>query len=179
MSTILFLRRLLLVIAVPFGAVAVLAQDHPFYVYGEIWDLDTKQILINCTVLAVNVDDTTTVLKGRIDGKGRYELELPFDQSYKVQFIAPGYVTKHVLMDLNGVTVDRRNGDLGMNIQAALFKPLENIDYTLITSKPYGICRLNKKGKSFEWDEEYTTANSGGLQAVMDLHTQRSKEIGP
>lgn len=154
------------------------AQDHPFYIYGEVWDMDTKQILVNSKIKAVDLEDTALVLFARIDGKGRYDLELPFDRTYKVEFHAPGYLTKHVVVDLNGVDEKRRNGDHGMNIQAALFRPLENIDYSVIEMKPYGICRLNKKGRSFEWDEEYTQEIALDLQAVLDQHTARRKEIG-
>src|SRR5687768_3071637 len=171
------MRYFLIALLLPV-ATCLVAQDHPYYVYGEIWDMDTKHILVNASVKAVNMGDTNIVLKGRIDDKGRYDLDLPFDHVYRVEFSAPGYVSKHVMMDLNGLDPKRRSGDLGMNIQAALFKPLENIDYSLITNKPYGMCRLNAKGRSFEWDDEYTQANTLAVQPILDLHTARWKEFG-
>lgn len=173
-----YYRSVIASISLLIGA-ATMAQDHPFYVYGESWDLDTKQILINYSITATDQDDTTNVLRGRVDGKGRYDLELPFDRTYKVEFQAPGYVTKHVLIDLNGVAADKRNGDLGMNIQVALFRPIENIDYSLIGSQPYGICRINKKGRSIEWDEEYTKSHAVAFQAVMDKHMELRKGMAP
>ncbi len=162
--------------AFSFAAFAT-AQEHPYYVYGEVWDMDTKHILVNASIKAVNESDTNIVLKGRIDGKGRYDLELPFDHVYRVEFSAPGYVTKHILMDLNGLEPKRRNGDLGMNVQAALFKPFENIDYSPISSKPYAVCRLNAKGRDFEWDDEYSFLNSQEVKPILEEHGERWKAI--
>lgn len=170
------MRTILLFLILPFTGLLA-AQEHPYYVYGEVWDMDTKHILVNASIRAVNAADTNIVLNGRIDGKGRYDLELPFDHVYQVEFSAPGYVTKHILMDLKGLDPKRRNGDLGMNVQAALFKPFENIDYSPISSKPYAVCRLNAKGKDFEWDDEYSFLNTQEVQPILDQHSERWKAI--
>ncbi len=156
----------------------VSAQDHPFYVYGEVWDLDTRNILLNTTITATNVEDTTHVIEARIDSKGRYDLELPFDHTFKVEFKAPGYLSKHVLMELQGVDPKHRNGDHGMNVQAALIKPMGSVDYDPLTKKAFAICRLNKKGKSFVWDDEYNALNAEAFQAVLESHGKRRQELG-
>jgi hypothetical protein len=147
------------------------AQEHPFYMYGEIWDMDTRHILVNTSVKATDMDDSTRVLWGRVDGKGRFDLELPFDHVYKVEFMNPGYVSKFVLVDLNGVAPNKRRGDHGMNVQPSLMRPVPGLDYTPFAIHPFGFCRLNQKGRSFEWDKDHSPEGMAELQMVLDLHT--------
>ncbi len=58
-----------LIFLVAFPAILA-AQNEPFYVYGELWDLDEKMILPHGSVVAVDMEDTTFVFKGLIDDKG-------------------------------------------------------------------------------------------------------------
>ena len=159
------------------SVLVVPAQDHPFYMYGEIWDMDTRYILVNSSVKATNINDTAIVIWGRVDDKGRFDLELPFDHSFKVEFNAPGYISKHALVDLNGVAPNRRQGDHGMNVQAALIKPLADVDYSPFAEHAFGSCQLNSKGRSFEWDKEYSARSQAEFQPTLDQHNERRKAL--
>jgi hypothetical protein len=169
------LRLYILFVSISSVAFAQVTEQ-PFYLYGEVWDLDSKALLRNVLIRAVNVKDTAQVFESRTDDKGRYEMGLPFDREYTVYYIYGGYLNVFGSLDLNGVEVARRNGDHGMNVGVAMIKPLPTIDYSLITSRSFGNCRLNPKGRKFVWDEAYALAHSKEIQPIMELHEKQYKE---
>jgi hypothetical protein len=172
----LHLARLIFFFASLSTAAFAQVTEQPFYLYGEVWDLDSKALLRNVLIRVVDVSDTTRVLEGRTDDKGRYEMGLPFDRVYTVHYIYGGYLNKFVSLDLNGVDVARRNGDHGMNVGVAMIKPLPAIDYSTITSRPFGNCKLNSKGRKFVWDEAYSLSYTEEIQPIMELHEKQYKQ---
>jgi hypothetical protein len=152
-------------------------QGHPFYLYGEVWDLDTRILVHNAVVKAVDLEDSTKVFLGMVD-KGRYDLQLPFDRSYRVEFTGPGYIRKHVLVDLHGVEEKKRKGDHGLNMEASLMRPVAGVDYALFAQRPYSVCRLNGKGRKFELDAAYTAEHAAAFKEVLDRHAEGMKLQG-
>ena len=144
--------------------------EQPFYLYGEVWDMDSKALLRNVLIRVVDATDTTKVIEGHSDDKGRYELGLPFDREFNVCYVHNGYLTKYISLDLHGVESNRRNGDHGMNAGIAMIRPQPQIDYTVITGRPSGICKLNGKGRKFMWDEAYSASLAKDLEATLTMH---------
>ncbi len=167
-----------LLLMLPLFSSQVYGQGHPFYVYGEIWDMDSSVPLPGATVKAIDLADTTQVIQALIDDKGRYELALPFDRSFRVEYGAPGYIGRHVVLELHGVEERRRKGDHGIDIQAPLIRPMDAVDYSIFNERPYAICRVDHKGKTFRWDEAYTLGNVKDFMSVVDKHQEARKKAG-
>ncbi len=174
----MFRSSIKIIVFLQLSVLSLQAQEVPFVVFGEFWDRDSEILLPGGQVRAVDENDSTLVITTKADGKGRYLLELPFDHVFIVQYSAPGYIGRSFRFDLNGVPQKKRNGDHGIDVQAPLIRPIEGVDYSVYSEVPFGHCRLNAKGRRFEWDQEHAAANEELFRSVIEQHDSRRKELG-
>lgn len=152
------------------GAARLHAQFEPVEILGTITDQDSRSIIDEGTVVATDRHDTTLRVTADLDTAGTYSMILPYDRSYRIEFTSPGYVARHVLVDLNGVAMANRRAGFGMVIDAILFKELPGVDYSVFNEEPTGICLYDKQQKTFIWDMSYIVSTKKLVQGTLEEH---------
>ncbi len=172
-----FQRRLWIIpiLCVTFSAAH--AQIEPVEIFGIVTDQDTKEIIHQGTVIATDRHEASHMITVELDSTGSYSLELPYDRSFRIEFTSPGYVPRHVLVDLNNIPIDSRRAGFGMEIDAVLFKELPGIDYSIFEEEPTGICLYDKELKTLVWDMSYIVSTKKLVQGTLEEH--RSTVTGP
>jgi len=136
---------------------ALSAQGSTLYVYGTVKDHGSGAPFERFMVSAINMRDTADRVLARTNAKGRYELVLHGDKEYALVYSAVGMLTKHALLDLRGPDATQWKDGFGMNINMALFAPVEGVDFSVLR-EPIGKCRFNRELATFEWDVAYNEA---------------------
>ena len=179
MPAYLAISRVLLYL-IPMGwmsSLSVHAQFEPVEIFGIVTDQDSKEIIHQGTVIATDRHDASHTITVELDSTGSYSLELPYDRSFRIEFTSPGYVARHVLVDLNNIPIGSRRAGFGMVIDAVLFKELHGIDYSLFEEEPTGICLYDKELKTLVWDMSYIVSTKKMVQSTLEEH--RSTVTGP
>ncbi len=146
------------------------AQFEPVEIFGKVTDQDSQQIISEGQVIAIDRYDTSFQISAALDTAGKYSMIVPYDHSFSIEFSSPGFVARHVLVDLNGVAMANRRAGFGMVIDAVLFKELPGVDYSLFKEEPTGICLYDKELKTFVWDMSYIVSTKKLVEAPLEQH---------
>lgn len=152
------LKRLvvLLVLQHPLVQLDVHAQQHnDVYVWGVVNGLNKKPVKAAINVVARDTNDLSTQIVATVQKKAGYELSLPLGRVYRLDFDAPGFVQKHVIIDLLSPTVPTGDGGYGMRIDPWMFPRIDGLDYTLCLN-PIAIGRYSSGPDQVLMDMQYT-----------------------
>ena len=166
---------LLLAMAMAAAGSAQEASDN-VYVYGTVKDYVTGLPLEGVEVLVYR--DEVRAERILTDSLGRYEAYLDYDHLYKLWYLAPGKVTKHIEIDARDIPMPLRAGGYGMNVDMTLFKNLPGLEMDVL-AQPMGIARYSPVDSVMSWDMEHTTrmraAISQSMQRYDSLRTLEKK----
>jgi|694.fasta_scaffold35181_3 hypothetical protein len=154
------------------------AQDSTLYIYGSIKGYGTGKPLEAILVQAIDRRDTSVRILARTNAQGRYELLLHAGRDNAVVFQAVGYITKHVLIDLQGPTASQWKDGFAMQIDMMLFQPMDGVDMSVL-KEPVGKCRFNPRTGLFEWDRSYADSLKPRMKALTDAVDERSQPVYP
>ena len=152
------------------GLLPAQAQFAPVEIFGTVTDQDSQTIIAQGKVIATDRHDTSFQITTDSDTAGSYTMTLPYDRSFRIEFTSSGYVTRHVLLDLNNIPIGSRRAGFGMEIDAVLFKELPGIDYSIFEEEPTGICLYDKELKTLVWDMSYIVSTKKMVQGTLEEH---------
>lgn len=152
-------------------AVSAMAQERElaFKLHGTTTDHDTGRPIAQVWVAATDTLDPTYVVNAQADRKGKYEMELPYERTYRVVFSKEGHVPKQVLMDLHGAGEKERTAGFTMDLEMVLFLRSDQVDYT-DGEPPVAICRYDPRKTAFTWDAAYSKAVKARLADLAARH---------
>ncbi len=150
-------------------AVAGLAQEATdnVYVYGTVKNYVTSVPLEGVEVLVYR--DEVRAERILTDSLGRYEAYLDYDHLYKLWYLSPGKVTKHIEIDTRSVPDSMRSGGYGMNVDMTLFNNLPGLEMDIL-SQPMGIARYSPVDSVMSWDMEHTARMRAAISQSMQRY---------
>ena len=102
---------------------------------------------------------------------------IPCDHLYKIEFSAPGYVSKHVIIDARSIPIEEQLGGFDMDIDITLFKRIEGLDYSILDT-PVGVSRYDPFVYAIAWDPIPVRRTQDELKRLMRSYDKLYKEKG-
>ncbi|HEY0976086.1 MAG TPA: hypothetical protein VGE21_01340 [Flavobacteriales bacterium] len=131
------------------------AQKDNVYIYGSVQDHISGKKVKDFHVTARDTADTTFVIHAMIKGRDEFNVNLPYDRVYRLEFDREGYVQKHALLNLNIPDIQARKEGFGMRLVMNLVPWVEGVDYALC-ELPFGKAQYDPCAKDMRWDEAYS-----------------------
>jgi hypothetical protein len=108
-------------------------------------------------VHAVDVNDSTHLVKAVTGTQGRYELDITEERTYRITYTATGHLSKCIQVAVAGPSPEQWMGGYGMNVDIVLPKA-DSAEDPEWYREPWGIASFNVDSARYEWDLEYTRA---------------------
>jgi len=153
-----------------------LGQGHVEF-FGKIRDKETGKCLREAKVRVVDLQDTGRTTLQQADRRGTYRFSLDYDAWYLLRFMAPGYVSKGMAVDLRGIPLSQREAGFNMSIDAALLERLDSVDYGIVEEFPFGMAVYDPALNNIVWDMDYTTRQRKDQELVMKEHLARRNVV--
>lgn len=154
------------------GALRAQAAPDDVLVYGTVKHYVTSVPIKGAWVVVQR--DGVKVAQLVTDSLGRYEVHLDYDHAYTLFYLDAGKVSKHVLIDLQGIPPPVRAGGHGMNVDVTLFPAYPCLEVPEL-ERPIGMARYDPADSLISWDIAYTTqvrqAISRSMQRYDSLRT--------
>lgn len=134
-------------------------------VKGQVKDLASDRPIQGATVRFSSEgsrDSLTTT-----DGRGTYEMKMPFDKVFRVTYTAEGKVGKIVEIDPRTVPEKVRKQGFVSWTDITLFDPVPGADLSFL-DQPIGKAAYNAKSGTLEWDMEYSRPIMERLNAILE-----------
>lgn len=103
------------------------------------------------------------------DSAGRYEVNLEYDEVYRLFYMQGGMVTKNVTIDITGIPAAERYGGHGMSIDVTLFQAYPCLDMSAL-EEPIGKARYEPADSTISWDIGYTETVRSRIAEAMRRH---------
>ncbi len=116
-----------------------------------------------------------TTASGTSDGKGEYKTVLEYDKTYTITFSKPGFVSKTITMNTNGVPDLKRQKVPDMVAEITLFKPSECIKTDML-NQPIGRAVYFANKNVMDWDMEYSMPKLEKLNKMLDKCVKEQEE---
>lgn len=110
-----------------------------------------------------------------VDSFGGWIDLIPCDHLYKLEFSAPGYVSKHVIIDARSIPLEEQLGGFSMDIDITLFRELDGIDFSLL-QKPVGVSKYESFVYAIAWDAKQVGRMQDELKQLMKSYDKAWKE---
>ena len=164
--------RSLLMLAVVLLGTRTQAQHDVMRFRGSAVSWEKDSALRELTITAVDTADATRVF--RCSGGDACRLKLPLDRGYRVEYSAPGYVPKHVLLNLAGPSIKQRKWGYDLRLRLVLMPRVKDVDYT-VCERPMGLLQFEPGPNQFTWDERYLV----DLEAYLEtMHNAYERALG-
>lgn len=138
------------------SAIPSFTQD-TLMVYGTVKDYLNGEPLTSFTMHAYDVDDPAHVLHGQVRSKGRYELAITEERTYRIVYAAEGYIRKQVQVAVKGPTAEEWVGGFGMQVDISLLP--ERPGYAeVLDGSVFGRAHYDAAAGVFVWDIAYSEA---------------------
>ncbi len=166
------MRSSLLLLLIFSSGICSAQADTLMTVFGVAKNAITGERIKNLSVMAVDLSDTTQMIRARGFEDGRYDLALTEIRSYLILYSAPGYVTKSVQVDMAGPTEDDWKGGFGLQIDATLLEHRDGVDYSAL-KEPFGRSSYVASAGNFEWDREYSDRMRQEQEKILKIHNKK------
>lgn len=121
------------------------------YLWGRVYE--NEKPLAGATVKVVREGITRET--PQTDQQGYFDVYLDFGFLYDIQFMKPGYVTKHLEVDTRDIPVsDRQYGYETGDFEVSLFPKVEGFDFS-IYEQPVGKIMYSFNTQQFVYDRRY------------------------
>src|SRR5690606_15564935 len=121
------------------------------YLYGTVKALETHDSLPGASIRLSEWPSGQELLHLVANERGRYEVQLNRAGTYRLTYEAEGRVGKSVEIDLASVPDSAWAGGLAMNVDIALFRPRQGVDYSLL-KEPLGKAGFDPATGTIAWD---------------------------
>ncbi len=142
-------------------------------IYGVMDDYHTKRPIKSGNVTISNEKNEVRMIP--VDSMGGWIDLIPCDHIYKIKFTAPGYVTKHIVIDARSIPLEDQLGGFSMDIDITLFTAIDGVDYEIL-EKPVGISRYDPYTYSIAWDPNQVGRMQGKMKKFMKSYDKQWKE---
>lgn len=143
-------------------------------VYGTVKDYLNGEPLASFTMHAFDVDDPAHVLNAQVGAKGKYELAITEERTYRIVYAAEGYIRKQVQVAVKGPTAEEWVGGFGMQVDISLLP--ERPGYAeALGEAVFGKARYDAAAGVYAWDIAYTEAIREQQQETMRAY---DKDVG-
>ena len=159
--------RSLLMLAVALLGLKMQAQHDVMRFRGSAVSWEKDSTLRELTVTAVDTADATRVF--RCTGGDACRLKLPLDRGYRVEYSAPGYVPKHVLLNLAGPSIKQRKWGYDLRLRLVLMPRVKDVDYA-VCERPMGLLQFEPGPNQFTWDERYLVDLESYLETMHNAY---------
>jgi len=132
---------------------------------GKVSDYYSGAIISGVSITASA--NGNIIAKGFSDGKGKYQLVLNFDTRYTINFSKPGYISKIITINTNGVPEDKKFKCPDMFSEITIFKPNECIKAEML-DKPIGSAKYFPDNNRIDWDMTYSMPLLASLNEMLD-----------
>jgi len=149
------------------------AQEFVFE--GVISDLDAGS-LSGVTISAKS--NGTEISKVTSDGQGKYRISLPINKNYKVFYSKPGYVSKMMTIDANGINEEDLpiGGEIMPPVNLDLFTERPGADFSFMKSMPIVDWVYLPKKFKMAWDENQYYEAKERIEEALTKAEKVSKE---
>jgi hypothetical protein len=147
-------------------------QDTLVVVYGVLKDFTTKDTLRELSVEATDQKWGRRVA-ARMTQDGQYVLDMVDEAVWLIEYAAPGYIPKRILVELRGPTAEQWIGGFGMNVDMLMLRELPGLDYSVL-QEPMGVCRYDSASGIFVWD---SVSVARMRDRVEPLHAAYNKRL--
>ncbi|MCB9164731.1 MAG: hypothetical protein H6592_09940 [Flavobacteriales bacterium] len=149
------------------------AQVDNVMIYGTVKDLTSSKKMDGVSVIVFK--NGAKLIEVPTNASGKYEVNLDYGASYKIQVAKTGFVGKNITIDTRNVPEEERQGGHGMNIDFSIMSDLPGIDYSIL-NEPFGMA--NYTGGTFTWDLEYTNRMRDAQARLMKEYEDMRKREG-
>lgn len=184
----IFIRSILTLFLILATATSAIAQDYALdsltrgenpiaidiSLFGVMADYHSKRPVKSGKVTISNEKNEVRMIP--VDSVGGWIDLLPCDHLYKIQFTAPGYVTKHIVIDARSIPLEDQLGGFSMDVDITLFKAIDGVDYEIL-EKPVGISRYDPYTYSIAWDPNQVGRMQDKLKKLMKAYDKHWKEL--
>ncbi len=144
-------------------------------VNGILSDYHNEEPIISATTTITSEDNEVRILK--VDSMGGWIDLIPCDHLYKIEFSAPGYVSKHVIIDARSIPLEEQLGGFSMDIDITLFREIQGIDFSLL-EKPVGISKYDPYVYAMAWDANQVKRMQDEIKRLMKSYDKAFKDSG-
>ena len=159
--------RSLLMLAVVLTGMRMQAQHDVMRFRGSAVSWEKDSTLRELTITAVDTADATRVF--HCTGGDACRLKLPLDRGYRVEYSAPGYVPKHVLLNLAGPSIKQRKWGYDLRLRLVLMPRVKDVDYA-VCERPMGLLQFEPGPNQFTWDERYLVDLESYLETMHNAY---------
>ncbi|NND77779.1 MAG: hypothetical protein HKN39_06315 [Flavobacteriales bacterium] len=147
------------------------AKDQDIIVYGSVNDYSSGDPLDGTFKVQKNGED---LFQGEVS-KGKYAHFLDLDQSYRIEFIKEGHISKYVTIDTHNVPLDDRKEAFSMVIDISLMRPIEGVDYSFFDHNAVGKASYVSNVGNMLWDIEYGRFAEKKMLEITTAHDKAAK----
>ncbi|MEQ8323125.1 MAG: hypothetical protein RH916_00450 [Vicingaceae bacterium] len=144
----------------------LIAQEWALIIDGGVESQNDKSDLTGAKVIVYrngSKSDTKTT-----DAKGKFELRLSPNATYKLEFTYPGYVTKRIAFNTKNVPPEAAEaGDFDFKFDISLFKAVEGLDVSIL-NKPLAEISYDPSIYTFNYDKEYTKTVKAQIEKLQE-----------
>lgn len=148
-------------------------SDIYFYgITGKLGENEEKQVLPEVRITIVDLYGEAHQLSSSADF-GFYQLELKFDNKYKIYFEYPEMYTKYLEVDTRDVIdIEQERGYLFPTNMTMI--PAENFDVKAIyLKKPVGKAYYDRRLQMLNWDLNYTDKLNAEVEKIKSKRKKR------
>jgi len=108
-----------------------------------------------------------------IDSSGRFNLKLPYGSIFRLQFVVPGAVQRHILLDAVMIPKALRTEPQAIEIDVRTLRPVKDGDYQALRAEPGAVFRYDESAKRFKPDP----VQSPKARAIEDEAVRKQKRL--
>lgn len=105
-----------------------------------------------------------------VNDSGRYDIELPLDYLYLLNYSAEGMVHKSIEIDTRYMPLNVQSGGFAMDIDMSLFEAIPGVDFSIL-DQPIGKCKYDEDSNAIEFDFDYTRMIQDSVSVLLSLQT--------
>lgn len=157
---------------------AQLPEGEMFNFFGKVTKMNIKDsiekpldgVLVEFWAKGVMIGSTTTAQKGK------YSLNLPFQQTYTMKYKYNGYVTKLIEVNVERFYDEAEKNMLKMQIDVALFKDDGYMGLDFLSSLPVAKASYVPRKKTLVWDDKYHQTMRKRVISVLNKYEASAKK---
>lgn len=142
---------------------------------GILSDYHSNQPITTATTTISSEEKEVRNLK--VDSMGGWIDLIPCDHLYKIEFSAPGYISKHVIIDARSIPLEEQLGGFSMDIDITLFRKIDGIDFSLF-EKPVGVSKYDPYVYAIAWDSRQVKRVQDEMKRLMKSYDKAFKDSG-
>jgi hypothetical protein len=149
------------------------AQDSPLIIHGSIKEHLTDTRPSNLIVQARDLEDPANIVSADVSDRAKYVLVLNRISKYSISYQSPGFVARHITIDMHGPSATEWSNGFDIEIDLTLLRPVSDEHYDIL-DEPMARCAFDSSAREFRWDLEYSEALRKKILPLFEDYKRRS-----